>query len=1301
MKRMLLLLMGWLSAIGSIHAEEVTTISPEGMTALVGPGCVINQIDKSLIEAVAGTADLGNIVDTNLNNYASFSSAVSATVAYNPTIAVKDLNRTFAAGTTTGFVIQAANGEGTNLLTANILQMFFVETYLNGEKQETSKDTESTGGSLLDLNLLTIAPNGKTKIAVKTTLPFNEVRLSVAGINADVLSNLKLYYAFAGENEIKPITQTEHYPNASVHASNVTGIGNTWTTAVWNWPTPKANLVGSGSENNGVGFGTLSSLLTEPRVTINAGKTIPAGTEVGFLIESGTVLAINLLNNTVLTTYDANDNEIESKTIVSVLGISALGGGKSLVSMITTQPCQQIKIKFGGLNIDVGGTKIFYAYTRETTVSVPESCDLEISADIVLCSSEQAQINGPAGTQWTIISQPAGATATINSGGLISNMTKEGDYVVKAVLGNCEKTVTITKNPDRNVSYDCNRPIVGDGIEPYSPPGGGCLLCLATGTTGTVENVTDGDLTNFVQYTQGLDLASNTSVFGVCNTQGKYKASVAEPRRVGFVMQATNQFLDVDLLKFFVIKTYLNGVEQESSLVDQNNAIAADLIAGFDNQLRYSITATKDFDAVALWTAGLLNLNISKFRIYYAFEEPASNDCLVGNGNGACVSLLSTDEYGAQIAYNHTGFGGLANVGAFMINLANAIDGDMNSYALINKVAGIGSSATLSVKTNRIIGNGYQAGFIIQDQTWVTNADLLSQVKIKTYLNGVHTGDEFGTPAVLSLDLIGSGDRAYLTVIPTSPFDEIQLDLSGLLDAAVNTKVFGAFIRKDTDGDGIPDCVDQNPCGEPFVITRLTAGCVPTPISISYVGGKDDATYTVWDGETEHEFIDNTVDIQTDHGGEYVLTIRENGIDIAERTVTAYAETTKWIGAVSNDWNDAGNWTEGVPGSCTNVVIHSVDSLDRTNGTFYPILEENGFYECNNIHFYPGSEVVHLEKLQYNQSWIELELLPEKNYLVSVPLHDTYMGDFFIPGEGSQDDRGLFEPLIGGDKRVNPMVTTRSWNMYYWEDDNTVYKNKLPSGISIQLNKGTFDSDTEFKFRFAKEDSVYFYYDSNNNITNVSDTIHRVWRPGRFIYENEKGEMPDVYRDTLTTSSTLYLIGNPFMCHLNVADFISANQGVISVKAYRGDDTNPDILPYSIDGWDSSNTDNCINPMEAFFIEYAEEPITPPIINFTKSMMRHGDYTSIPPVAPQTRATNQEGNSSQLQLSSLKAYTQNGEGIIESSEKIQKLQVYTVTGSLITERQNVNAPVRIPLSDGINMIRVQTEKETKTFKLVK
>jgi len=72
-----------------------------------------------------------------------------------------------------------------------------------------------------------------------------------------------------------------------------------------------------------------------------------------------------------------------------------------------------------------------------------------------------------------------------------------------------------------------------------------------------------------------------------------------------------------------------------------------------------------------------------------------------------------------------------------------------------------------------------------------------------------------------------------------------------------------------------------------------------------------------------------------------------------------------------------------------------------------------------------------------------------------------------------------------------------------------------------------------------------------------------------------------------------------------------------------------------------------------------------------------------------------------MQVSSLKAYTRGGDGIVEPSEKVQKLQVFTITGKLILEKQNVNSPVRIPLSEGVNMIRVQTENETKTFKLIK
>lgn len=135
-------------------------------------------------------------------------------------------------------------------------------------------------------------------------------------------------------------------------------------------------------------------MLTEPRVTIDAGEVIPANTEVGFVIESGSVLAIDILKNTVLTTFDADDNEVDSKTIAPVIRLSAISGGCTTVSMVTTKPCQQVKIKFGGLNIDVDETKIIYAYTRSTDLYVEPECDLKLSADVAVCGDASVQLSG-------------------------------------------------------------------------------------------------------------------------------------------------------------------------------------------------------------------------------------------------------------------------------------------------------------------------------------------------------------------------------------------------------------------------------------------------------------------------------------------------------------------------------------------------------------------------------------------------------------------------------------------------------------------------------------------------------------------------------------------------------------------------------------------------------------------------------------------------------------------------------------------------------------------------------------------
>lgn len=1318
MKKIWIVLSIWIVAITTIHASVRDTLIVDRMTPLVGSGCVIDQIEKNLVDVIANTSDLDYIVDTNPNNYASFGSVAGVTLLYNPILSVKDMNHIYSETTpSAGFVIQSVQ-EGNNLLTADVLEMFWIETYLDGVKQEASKaSSTSSTTSLLDLNLITVSNDGKTKIAIPTSKAFDEIRIGVAGINADVLSNLKLYYAFAGENKIEPITRTEYYPAASVHASSVTGIGNEWTTAIWNWPTAKNNLIGANSENEGVGFGALSDLLSEPRVTINAGKVIPAGTEVGFVIESGSVLAINILQNTVLTTFDDKDNEVESKTIVSVLGLAALGGGKTSVSMITTKPCQQVKIKFGGLNINIGGTKLFYAYTRDTRLDIRNNCDLKISSDVVLCSGTSVQLTGSTGVTWSMESQPAGGTATVNAAGLVENINLSGEYVVKATKGDCSDFIIISNKPTPQISYECNRPIVGDNIAPFSPKGGGCLLCLANETSGDLNNITDKDLLNYIEYTQGLDLASNTSIVGIQNTTPHeyYEASEESPRRVGFVMQATNQFLNLDLLKFFVIKTYKDGIEQESSLVNENNAIGADLIGGMDNQVRFSFVAKKEFNQVALWTAGLLNLNISKFRIYYAFEEPIIDDCLTGNTSNTCISLLSSNNYGAQLAYNHTGFGGIANVGAFINNLGNVIDDNVESYALVNKVAGIGGSATLSVKSNRIFGSGYQVGFIIEDQTWLTNVDLLSLVKMHTYLNGVATGDEFGTPAVLSLNLIGGGDKAYLAVTATQPFDEIQLNLSGLADVAVNTKVYGAYVRKDTDGDGIPDCVDKNPCGAEL-IPEVISSCLSDSAFVKIEGGRYGSTYKLYDGDTfVADFLDGVAGFIPEASGRYNYTIRENDIEIYNNiSVIIHDTLTQWTGAVSNDWNDWDNWNNGSPISCTNVIIPSSAKLaETTNGPLYPILQDSIIYECNNIHFEPGGQVVGTNNLTYAKAWVELEATTQRRTFNSTPLKTTYVGDFFIGNMEDENDntvypydnRPYFTNLFGGVRRINPRASVYFWTNGVWSvpsSESDRGKIAVPSTYSLQLTKGSlFEDTTKYVFRFAKEDTVYNKFTQTGVIQEGTFHVIREF-PGRFIYEGENGLPLTEYIVNMNSSNGVFAIGNPYMCHLNIAKFLEANSDVVKpfIKRYNGDERNPNILYNDyLETVQGSNTSAAIAPMEGFFVE-SKNGETALAVKFTFDMMTDRDYTSTKTTS-QPRSPIRDANGSQLPVSTLKAYTRSGEGIIESADKVSKLQVFTIAGKLILEKQNVTAPVKIPLTDGVNIIKVQTENETKTFKLIK
>lgn len=1311
MKKFVFIVATLFCLLGTVRAADLPLTKPEQMTPLVGSRCVINQIDKDLVEAFGNASSLGNLIDMNVDNYVSLSGLAGVEVAYHQIVSVKDMENYYGEteqgkemSLETGFVLQSVS-DGTNLLTADVLKMFVIETYLDGEKQESSVYDNGQSG-LLDLNLITVSADGKTRVSIRATKPFNEVRLAVAGINIEAFKQLKLYYAYVGENEMKPITQTIHYPDASVHGHKTNGIASSWTSAMWNWPKQKEKLVGKNSESDGVGFGTISGLLTDPHVTIDAGKTIPANTEIGFMVESGSVLAIELFNNTVLTTYDANDNEVESQKIVSVLGLSALSGGKSTVSMVTTKPCQQIKIQFGGLNIDLGGTKIFYAYTRDAQVYPQEECDLNLSADVAVCSQNSYQLNGADGIKWSIESQPAGSNATVSSSGLVENMTKEGEYVIKAEKGNCVDYVIINNSPSSTISYECNRPIVGAGVEPFTPSGGGCLLCISPDLDpDKAFNVVDDDLTNYIEYTKGLDLLSNTSIYGV-KSPTIYEASEENPRRVGFVMQATDQFLTADVLKFFVIKTYMNGKLVESSPVDENDAVAANLIGGKDNQMRFSFVATRPFNQVSIWTAGVLSLNLSKFKIYYAFEEPATSSCFDQFSATSCLTMLSARQHGATISYERTGFGGVANIGATMRNLSNVLDGDLNTSAYIGKVAGVAANTTLSVKTNRVFEHGYQAGFVVKEQTFVGNVDLLRGLRIKTYLNGVATGDENIVPEILSLDLIGGAGKSLVTVTPTKPFDEIQLDMGGLVDALVELNVFGAFVQSDTDGDGIPDCLDKRPCGTQLVVTSAVVPCGATHADIVISGYDPDATYTLFDGQHEHEFVDGVASYDVTPGY-YNCTIRENGTDLYENLIIeVHPDYTEWTGDVSSDWMDWDNWTNGVPGECTNVLIPSADSLKTTDGIVrYPVLEEGkGIYVCNNIYLKPEAELVRQDLLAYNTAWVALNLIPEVNNMVSVPLREAVSGDFFTyksSGDAEDLEQDYKNPLkgdelVGDVNRLLPLMTLSTWKNPKWTQQRGVLDHKfaLGEGIAILPEKNQYvKEDCQLEVILGKKDSVYNRVTTTGTVLPIKTNIVRDKAGiGRFVYASDT----TVSIAGMEGQNT-YVVGNPFVCSLDVEAFLGNkhNASVLEPFVRVNDDTekNPSA-EYELS---STVTAGKIAPAKSFFVKTLL-PTKELTLEFTKEMMVHGDYTTVKQSAPQTKS--KESGNSGISLSNIKAYAQNGEAVISASETITNVQIVSASGQVLASKQPNGMNVRMALAKGVNIVKVQTENDVQTFKLM-
>ena len=1214
------------------------TYKPNCRVPLVGEGRVINQITKNLVGVLSNSDNkLEYLVDKNLDNFVSLKGLAEVNAGL-PILSVKDVNRVYYDSSNVikvGFLYKDPGG----LLSLDVLKGFWVKTYLKGEEQDGS----STLGSgenfqLLNLNLLNVS-GGLSEISFTTTKPFDEVRIGCASISVEVLSGLEFYYAFVGENPKKIAAEKHEYPYAEQERPL--------------HPLSKGDLVNE-SLTDGPVCELISGLLGGLTCRVDFGATIPVGSEVGYYTKGGGLASISL-GATKLNAYDTGDNNPQSINTESGIGVSALAGGAREFSMILTKKdTRRLELDLpSGINL-LSAVQVHYAYSRDP-VEIDVSSYFTIGNDTI--STDYYNLPTPSeGTViYSLISSPNGVTSPEISGNRITGMTVNGDYAVKAVYTREEKEISwsyaVIHRNKKEAEAGCNTMMINtSGNE------GQYTVVESSGSQGGIslfnkinnrQNLVDGDYTNYAEATNVLSLIQFGSLAGVHSSQDI--APQGGKTRVGFVMQTNNQLLGADVLKFFFIRLYKDGEEVFSGLTAENDAIGVGLVGNDGSKLRFYVETDKTFDQVELWTAGLLNVNLNTFRLYYAFYEPTTCEEYAGTSE-ACMEMITAQKHGATINYAETKSSSAASVGATMNNLSYVIDNSQQTAASI--VAGVSliSRSTVAVKFNSIRG-GQPLGAILRTPGYVLNASVLQNVTIAAYNGGQAVASESTSGGLASIEVISDAGLAYMEVTPLQDYDEVRISFPSLADALETVWLSGFYIRPDANGNGIPDCAEEpDDQGETDITYRSITEhvCVDKTTYLGNVRISVDAksellgtelTFTCYPYNGNEQKIEQKAELQQDDKGYFF----ELSLPVGDYSISGLStynglraqvhplKTTWKRNASDTDWNNWSNWTDGSPWGCTNVVIPA-------GATRYPNLNAWGsvdkFYGgnyCANIHFEPGAAVLNTQYLEYDCAYVEMEVQSGMYHMISTPLHGMITGDMFV----SPEMPAYFTPLKEDtyrEVRHNPIVRQKMYSRAVttatsgtdsngtvvatadWSRTFNAVAQPYEQAQGIKMMVGN-DWGTSYRLRFPKAYTEYNYYTLSGRWVK-KETLPEGARNmnGKFAYE-ESGFKPENAGRSFTfelrneeQGATYFVAGNPFMSYLDIKTFLTENKQ--SVQAIRIIDSenvfgeeeglvrislgkNGD-LSFNVAG-EQSNT---IAPLQAFYVE-ALEGYTSDNVNIT------------------------------------------------------------------------------------------------------
>ena len=1231
---------------GLIQQGDGTWMTQNCRVPIVGPGKVITSIGGGLLDVAGGGNKVGNAIDTDLSNYTTTSVGVASVNVYKPIISIRDLYHTYSGGQKVGFVFKET---GNNLLSLDVLNGMTIQTFKNGsDKPVETIIAKETDNNVLNLNVLSIVSGDKVadrELSFMATKEFDEVRLCVTGVKADVLGDLEfaIKYAFVGENpEIRATSESDFTDYWSNGNPSIWDESNIAEDGGLSGRESTSRYVVDDNPTNYARSSLIGGLFKDSHISVNFNKEIPSGAQVGFYYSTSKVLGLDLIGQAGARIYALNENGTfpedgdKAEPGKSLLGVSLIGGtDKTFVCMDLTKPCYGVKAEIpsglfdGGL--DIGVSRYYYAFVREPVKLDPTNYFSISSKDETYSTTYKLKIPAEGSVQYMLFDYPLNTRPYINQGTLYG-MTKLGTYKVSALYTDINgkqvvNTITITKK-DPNYTGNCNTYLTKDGEyharidEAYGPQGS---ISIISGTVNK-DNIIDDNNDNYATFIGVLNLFEFRPLAAIgFNTITAGATGV----RVGFEVQATTGLLDLTAIGTYQVKVYNNGEEVANSAAEGHVLNVG--VLNFDNtrvRLSVNIEAGKAFDHIELWRKGVAGV-LEAQKIYNVFFEDL--DC---TEELPCLQVMTNNGHNLNVDYNKTDPKHLVNLlGGGFKNLDNLLDNSLDTYASLSGI-NIISKTILELTFDKQPANQPIGVVLSKEEFQLIDVNVLQKITISLF-NGETEVSKIGAGGIANINIISRNKKNYIEFNPEDikeEYDRIQLDFTKLAGVSINDiNIHGLYTYTDCsvdDGNG-------NLVLKGGIVHVCEGEAISLDVESSTLEENTQLNLDLYNRETGIQesttgtFDGGTISIEGAEkwsAGRYYVDIKLEDLVLWNHAeVYVHPEKTTWNkNAASTDWNDWDNWDNGSPWECTNVILPS--------GAFiYPILVDGEDNMCRYIYFAPGAELENTPAFSEDcpaKVFIDTNLEGGKYSMFSAPLSGMVTGDMFV-SSGPSNQFATLDESSYPERRVSPIVYQRFWSktveMVTLESSGTASNTQVTidqtdwsktfnavntvygAAQGFSVRPGREGESGSYTFRFPKEHTTYHYFYSNGASTGQSATINRNGQAGQFIQKTF-----DPVNLTIEKSGTRFLFGNPFMTHLDIKKFLAANQSnVNAVEVYDG----TKYVAITCD--DQSNlfstleeTPTMVAPMEAVFVQAKNEG-TSLSLNLTKEMFHQKGISSL------------------------------------------------------------------------------------------